>query len=441
MTKTYFPFDSGAGAVSYEASWRKMARLWRTSGPINGALNGLLPYGDSTGMQVKVPTGQAWIDGFYFETDITYTLAIAAADPSNPRIDVVVLRLDMSANTVDFGILTGTAAVSPTAPSVTQGTTIWEIALAQVRVDALVVTIAAGKVTDVRQMSYSINDVNMFFQACSGRLTLTSGAAVTTSDVMAAATLYFTPYLGNRVFLYGGASQWRGYLLNEISLSLSGYTASKNYDIFLAYSSGLVLESVAWTSDSARATALTLQDGIYVKSGDATRRYLGTIRTTAVAGQCEDSLVNRLVFNYYNRKRRKLYVKETVATWWTYNAAVWRPFNNNIANRVNFVVGVSDAPVEATFNAQILNVITAVAGGIGIGFDATNTNSAQIHSESNSSIGTAFQTFVTAQYSDYVAEGFHYLQELEYARLGTVNFAQNQGQVTLDSGMFAYLEA
>jgi hypothetical protein len=150
VAETAMPFDG----VSYnEADWAKMARLWRTTGVVSGELNSLAAYGDSTGMQVKVPTGRAWIEGFYYENDAERTLAIAAADATNPRIDRVVIRLDRTANTITAAVKTGTPAATPSAPALTQTSATWEIALAQVRVNAGATTIAPGNLTDERPVS------------------------------------------------------------------------------------------------------------------------------------------------------------------------------------------------------------------------------------------------------------------------------------------------
>lgn len=59
---------------------------------------------------------------------------------------------------------------------------------------------------------------------CQGRLTLTSGTPVTTSDVTAASTLYFTPYGGNKITLYTGV-YWQPFTFTERSLALSGLTS------------------------------------------------------------------------------------------------------------------------------------------------------------------------------------------------------------------------
>ena len=150
-----------------------------------------------------------------------------------------------------------------------------------------------------------------------GRLTLTSGTAVTTADVTGATTLYFTPYKSDRLALYDGTN-WRVYSFAEKSLALGTLTSGTNYDVF-AYASGgaVTLDNtslVAWSSNTARATNIVQQNGVWVKSGSTTYRYLGTIRTTATT-TTEDSALNRYVFNASNRVRRPMKRYETAANW------------------------------------------------------------------------------------------------------------------------------
>lgn len=146
----YLPFDAGAGANVTEDNWRKMARFWLGTGPIAAEDNEMQVYADSTGMQVKVKTGKAFVRGHYGENTAEKTLAVTAAHATLGRIDLVVLRADFVNNRVEVDVIAGTAAASPAAPVVTQSTSIWEVALATVTVDAAVTTIAAGKVTDAR---------------------------------------------------------------------------------------------------------------------------------------------------------------------------------------------------------------------------------------------------------------------------------------------------
>src|SRR6185369_11168812 len=116
-------------------------------------------------------------------------------------------------------------------------------------------------------------------------------------------------------------------------------TASTPFDVFGVLSSGtLALETVDWTNDTTRATALTTQDGVLVKSGDTTRRYLGTGRTTASTGQTEDSDLNRYLWNFYNRVHKRMHLSAGSNNYNTNGAREW----GGVTNRVNFVVGYID---------------------------------------------------------------------------------------------------
>jgi len=170
-----------------------------------------------------------------------------------------------------------------------------------------------------------------------GRLTLETGVPESSTDQTEKATLYFTPFIGNLIALYSGTA-WELIEFSELSLDISGYTANKNYDIFVYNNSGTVtLEGLIWTDDTTRATALVRQDGVLSKTGALTRRYVGTIRITASAGECEDSKTKRYVYNAQNQKKRALF-KSLTATH-TYNAEALRVWNNDAAARVDMVIG------------------------------------------------------------------------------------------------------
>ena len=149
------------------------------------------------------------------------------------------------------------------------------------------------------------------------------------------------------------------------------------FDVWGYLSGGfLVLEALAWTNDTTRATALTTQDGVYVKSGDATRRYLGSYRTLA-ASQIEDTVLRRFVFNYYNRVPRSMVRGESTTTW-TYSTASYRQVNNSTSNQISAVIGVSEDSITViACNTVLSSGATGrpVAGGIGI--NSTTVNSAR----------------------------------------------------------------
>ena len=244
-----------------------------------------------------------------------------------------------------------------------------------------------------------------------GRLTTETGVPVSTSDRTAQSTIYLTPSGGNIVALYNG-SAWAYHTLTERSLALSGLTSGKNYDVFLYDNAGtLTLElSAAWTNDTTRADALALQDGIYVKSGTTTRRYVGTIRTTGTT-TTEDSMAKRFVWSAYNRVPRFLRVVEATASW-PYTSATWQQANAAPANQLDFVTGLPGVMVDADVTGMFSQTTASVVGMVGIGLDSTSVNSATRYSSAQVVINSTIAN-VRAFYRGYPGIGRHTLVWLE----------------------------
>lgn len=249
---------------------------------------------------------------------------------------------------------------------------------------------------------------------CEGRLTTETGVAISTSDRTTQATIYFTPFRGNRISVYVGG-QWSVRAFSELSLSLSGLTDSLPYDVFIYDNSGtLTLESLVWTNATSRATALALQDGILVKSGDATRRYLGTFYTTAT-GQTEDSYAKRMLWNYYNRAARPMRRLETTNEW-SYATGAWRQARATAANQLEFVLGVSEDEVRARVVAAGRGSSGSANMGVGIGLDSTSalaTGAAVTAVDAAVSAGPATAS-TPAAWQGFPGVGRHYLAWLEY---------------------------
>lgn len=256
-----------------------------------------------------------------------------------------------------------------------------------------------------------------------GRLTPSSGTPVPTSDVLAATSIYYTPYTGNRIAIYDG-SQWNMYSFTEISLSLSGYVANKNYDIFVYNNSGtLTLESTVWTNNTTRATALTMQDGVWVRSGGAghnNRRFLGTIRTTGTTGQTELSAKKNFVSNVTNQLLGTLQASTTNT--YSYGGATREAEGVSTygTSRVGIVLCLPQVVNAWNSASGYQDGSTAYMGSIGIGLDSTSTMSG---------VAQGFYTRYaydgwasTAMYSEIVSAGFHYLTRLERMDAGSFTF-------------------
>ena len=250
------------------------------------------------------------------------------------------------------------------------------------------------------------------------RLTLTTAVPVTTSDVTGATTIYCTPYKGKSIALYDGSTRWNVRQSAEFSLALGTLTSGKPYDVFCYDNAGTpTLEFLVWTSDTARVTALVMQDGILVKTGATTRRYLGTFYTTATT-TTEDSKAKRFLWNYYNRVIRYMEVIEATATW-TYTTATWRQARATATNQLEFILGVAEDAVQATVDVIAGNSTATVFRSAGIGLDSTSALASG--SKSSGSHGAANEIHVcVSSFVGIPAAGRHTLVWLEYSTaLGT----------------------
>lgn len=264
-----------------------------------------------------------------------------------------------------------------------------------------------------------------------GRLSLTTGVAVTTADVTAATTLYFALYRGNQIALYSG-TEWLLFTIAQLSIAVPA-TTNQMYDVFVDYNSGTpALALTAWTNDTTRATALVAQDGVLVKTGVLTQRYVGSFRTTGVSGQTEDSLLRRLVWNFYNQKERPLNRRETTANWSSAADNTWAQANASTANQVDWVCGVPEDAID-------LNVIsTSFAGGSVTAQIALALNSVTVPStvQISGSPQPGQQTQNTAILRTIPATGYSYAAWLERTTsFAITTWTSTVGGLTAASGI------
>lgn len=254
------------------------------------------------------------------------------------------------------------------------------------------------------------------------RPTLSTGVPVTTADVIGATTIYYTPYKGNQISLYDG-SNWNAIESAEFSLALGTLTAAKPYDIFCYDNAGVAtLEFLAWTDDTNRATAVAYQDGVKVKSGDATRRYVGVFYTTSTT-TTESSEANRYLQSEDNQVALKLHIADATASW-EYTSTTVRQFNGSATNQVNFIIGSTETLVAAQLHSIRRNSGAGVTTVSGIGIDSTSAyaNSGAARSDFTST-GAAYFTPSEAWYVEYTGIGKHFLSMLESsAAVGTTTW-------------------
>jgi hypothetical protein len=142
VAETSFPVAGGAGVTdaAYERLMGPITGSGRYAfGPTTSQITTPLIFGDNSGRQVKAYANQsAIVRGFRWESGTTPpVLALDANTSGNPRIDLIVLRLNRADFTVRLGKTNGTPATVPTAPAPVQDpstTGVWELPVATVKV-------------------------------------------------------------------------------------------------------------------------------------------------------------------------------------------------------------------------------------------------------------------------------------------------------------------
>lgn len=158
MTLVSPPSWLQAGSYPAESDRQVQQALYATTGII-GSSSLAVTQNSPAGMSVKVAAGwgaiigttQANMGAYTFYNDAIATLTVTTADPTNPRIDRVVVTVrdayyTGAYNDVIFQVLAGTPAGSPTAPAIPDNS----ISLATIAVGAGVTSITTANITDTR---------------------------------------------------------------------------------------------------------------------------------------------------------------------------------------------------------------------------------------------------------------------------------------------------
>lgn len=104
----------------------------------------------SSGFNLVVKAGSAWINGKKMENTTDYSITLDGSDVLLNRIDRVIFYLDMQAREMGIDVLKGTPATNPVAPDLTRIATRQEYCLATVAVNRQVSAISQADITDTR---------------------------------------------------------------------------------------------------------------------------------------------------------------------------------------------------------------------------------------------------------------------------------------------------
>lgn len=271
------------------------------------------------------------------------------------------------------------------------------------------------------------------------RLSGVSATPVMVTDSTTLGTVFLCPFVGNRIALYDGVNWQLATPASEVSLAVTGRTTDLPFDVFAFLSAGVVtLEFLNWTSATARATALSRTDGVLVKSGDSTRRYLGSIRPRSATTFHWVTLVTDLpvkldLFNADNRVDIAFQLRAGTNTW-AYTLATWRQCQGSVNYQVDVMVGVQDRWFVADLLVTSRNSTISIPRHVGIGFDSTTAITGCTAATANTV--ASIEADQNARISHQPPIGRHFYAWLEISTAtGTCTWIGDDNALRLQSGL------
>ncbi len=151
----YFPFNAHLVEGTYDRVYNADdLALERSCYISDGVLTtDSLAVSASIYMDISVAAGSASIRGRTYVNTSPLSFTLTQSSASLPRIDSIVVRLDLSNRCINVALKTGQCASVPTAPELQNDDTICEIELAQIYVAANASSIGAEQITDTRKLA------------------------------------------------------------------------------------------------------------------------------------------------------------------------------------------------------------------------------------------------------------------------------------------------
>ena len=151
MPQDSYPWSTRNGGSITDNEYEHVASAEQVDGllPLADPTSQAPVYADGSGMQVFLWAGLAAIvRGRYWTAgDATLPLPVVANAADQPRIDLVVLRLDRPAAQITAQVIQGAPAANPTPPPPARTPDgLWDVLIAQVRVEAGVTAISEDKI-------------------------------------------------------------------------------------------------------------------------------------------------------------------------------------------------------------------------------------------------------------------------------------------------------
>jgi hypothetical protein len=358
---------SASGSVATDAIWDAKGDLAvgtgaNTAAKLTVGANGTIPQADSA-----ESTGIKWIArSFTPQGQVTLS-------SGNPTYAPQALTPSATSNvndTVDFASAHGWTTGTMIVPASTVG-------------GLTVNVIYYINATDSDTVSFHTTLANA--EAGTSKVDLTANITQELRPVgVASSSIYYEPFRGNQIPIGGVPTTFTALTLALDSNSgHTGYQQSgKVFDLFVYNDSGTIRlgSGPAWTSDTARADAVTMTNGIWVNSGTITLRFgsasgnttsvsagnatlVGTFRAVAngqvnvVWSPPAGTAVQLHLFRVHHNPCQYFALKDT--TGHTYATNTCRQWRAQSANKVEFLAGLPGSVIDMSITCDII-------GGAGI---------------------------------------------------------------------------
>ena len=290
-----------------------------------------------------------------------------------------------------------------------------------------------------------------------GRLTLTTGTPVMYTNVTAAGTVYYTPYVGNNLPSPNGSGGYSNVSFSELTLTLPNLTYYPAGDIFVFYSaSSWKICTAPWSSSTSRGTGastteLTQIGGILVNqyalscynsstNYNVNAQYAVYVGSFVPNGGALDFTPQEPasvtgysshigLWNAYNRVPIKAIALNSNGSW-SNSSSAWAAANGNGGGwSVTWIDGYAESAVQASYDVIGVNSLSNGYADVGIGLDGSTSPSGMTGQVQGASTIGAHAVFTSLPLL-----GVSYVFPLERVGYGTETFYSGGplSQLTVD---------
>lgn len=258
----------------------------------------------SSGFNLVVKAGSAWINGKKMENTTDYSITLDGSDVLLNRIDRVIFYLDTQAREMGIDVIKGTPATNPVAPDLTRTATRQEYCLATVAINKQISAISQADITDTRADSdvcgwvagliQQVDTSTLFNQWQAAYQAYYAAVQQQLNDFMETlqTTLRVNTYLVN-YDKYLTVTQSDSKI---IPLNMQNYTYEPT-DVITVYLNGLAAApDVDWLLDT-RQTPPEIHVNLVGSSNTTDEIYIRVLKTKIGIAQMVDSQGNAIVTN------------------------------------------------------------------------------------------------------------------------------------------------